>query len=418
MWAELQAMWYNPLNVINVEFYIVVILGIIAWSAATNTMADFERLYDPYSYYARPLDSLGTRFFWGGTILVVISGISQWLVKADLSGIIDFQRPSLGGILLNVLVYFMAGLVLLSQANLTRLTVGWEYQKIKVTAELAKQWAKYGLTLLGVITAIVFFLPTSYTLGFLNSAGIVVQNILQFLVFLIQLLIYLFLLPFMWLASLFEPQAEPQHFLPPQVPALPPSAPTAPPPPWLEVVKSLMFWLLVLATVAYFTKVYLNDHPELSRLLRNFRPVNLILNLWQQLWRRIWGLAQSGLEMMPKRIRFSRGEASTPAADGVWSWLGLRRLTPRAQIIRYYLNILERAQRRGYPRKTHQTPYEYEPDLGETAPNVQPEIKALTESFVQARYSQEAIAEEERKSVKQYWRQIRRELRKKGKKTQ
>jgi hypothetical protein len=186
----------------------------------------------------------------------------------------------------------------------------------------------------------------------------------------------------------------------------------------LEVVKSLLFWLLVLTTVTYFTKVYLNDHPELSRLLRNFRPVNLILNLWQQLWRRIWGLAQSGLEMMPKRIRFSRGEASTPAADGVWSWLGLRRLTPRAQIIRYYLNILERAQRRGYPRKTHQTPYEYEPDLGETAPNVQPEIKALTESFVQARYSQEAIAEEERKSVKQYWRQIRRELRKKGKKTQ
>ena len=206
MWAELQAIWYNPLNAINIEFYIVVILGIIAWSAATNTMADFELLYDPYSYYARPLDSLATRFFWGGTILVVISGISQWLVKADLSGIIDFERPSLGGILLNVLLYFMAGLVLLSQANLTRLTVGWEYQKIKVTAELAKQWAKYGLVLLGVITAIVFFLPTSYTLGFLNSAGIVVQNILQFLVFLIQLLIYLFLLPFIWLMTMFGRQ--------------------------------------------------------------------------------------------------------------------------------------------------------------------------------------------------------------------
>jgi len=175
-----------------------------------------------------------------------------------------------------------------------------------------------------------------------------------------------------------------------------------------------MFWLLVLATVAYFTKVYLNDHPELARLLRNFRPVNLILNLWQQLWRRLWDLAQSGLEMMPKKLKFSRGESSPPAADDVWRWLGLRRLSPRAQIIRYYLNILQRAQKRGYPRKTHQTPYEYEPDLSQTAPNVQPEIKALTDAFVQARYSQEAIAEEERISVKRYWQHIRRELRKRA----
>ena len=75
----------------------------LAWSTATATMEDFEALYDPYSIHTRPMEGLATRFFWGGTVLVLISGMSQWIARAGAASLIDYQRPSLGGILLNVL---------------------------------------------------------------------------------------------------------------------------------------------------------------------------------------------------------------------------------------------------------------------------------------------------------------------------
>ncbi len=414
MWAELEALWYDPLNLINVEFYVVIVLAILAWTTATATMDDFEALYDPYSIHTRPMEGLTTRFFWGGTILVLISGVSQWVARAGAASLIDYQRPSLNDILINVLVYFMAGLVLLSQANLTRLLVGWQYQKITMTSSLVKQWARYGLLFLGIISLVVFFLPTSYTLGFLNSAGIIIQNLIRMIVFLVELLLFLIALPFLWLASLFESPAEMPRFVPPEAPPMVPHSPAATPSLWLEALKSLMFWLLVLASVAYFVRVYFNDHPELLQWLKEFKPVKLISIFLKQLWQQLWGLARTGLEAIPKKINLFGGEESLSPLAGGWNWFGLRGLSPRAQIVRYYLNILQRAEKQGPARRSHQTPYEYQPDLSRATPTVEPEVKALTDAFVQARYSRQEIEKERATSVRGYWQQIRRALRTRG----
>jgi hypothetical protein len=411
MWAELEALWYDPLNLINVEFYVVIILAMLAWTIATATMDDFEALYDPYSIHTRPMESLTTRFFWGGTILVLISGVSQWVARAGAASLLDYQRPSLSEILINVLVYFMAGLVLLSQANLTRLLVGWQYQKITITRSLAKQWARYGLLFLGVITLVVFFLPTSYTLGFLNSAGIIIQSLIRIIVFLVELLLFLITLPLMWLASLFESPAEMPRFVPPAAPPMATPPPAATPSLWLEALKSLAFWLLVLATVAYFVKIYFNDHPELIQWLKDFKPVKLITAFLAQLWQQLWGLARTGLEALPTRIKLFGGEEPLSPLAGGWGWFGLRGLSPRAQIVRYYLNILRRAEKQGLVRHSNQTPYEYQPDLSRATPTVEPAIKALTDAFVHARYSQQVIEKTQVASVRGYWQQIRRALR-------
>jgi hypothetical protein len=305
----------------------------------------------------------------------------------------------------------MAGLVLLSQANLTRLLVGWQYQKITISGGLVKQWARYGLLFLGLITLVVFFMPTSYTLGFLNSAGIVLQSLISILIFIIELLLFLIALPFLWLASFFESPAEAPRFLPPQAPPIMPATPTAAPSLWLEALKSLIFWLLVLAGAAYFIKIYFNDHPELLQWLKAFKPVKLITALLQQLWQQLRGLARTGLEAIPKRIKLFGGKESLSPLAGDWNWFGLRGLSPRAQIVRYYLNILRRAEKQGTPRQPHQTPYEYQPDLSQVTPTVEREVKALTNAFVQARFSRQEIEKEEANSVRGYWQQIRRALR-------
>jgi hypothetical protein len=73
----------------------------------------------------------------------------------------------------------------------------------------------------------------------------------------------------------------------------------------------------------------------------------------------------------------------------------------------YYLNIVERAARHGAVRHKHQTPFEYETDLSQAVPEVQPAVNLLTEAFVRARYSQESFEETQAGLVKVLWQQIR-----------
>ncbi len=414
IWAELQLIWQDPFNnFITIEFFILWMLAFIAWLVATNTMADFEELHDPPFRWNNtlPLDNLATRFFWGGIILVLISGITQWILRAGLPILTDFQRPSLGGIIFNVLVYFTLGLVLLSQAHLTSLLVRWKIQKITVASDLVKQWAKYGFLFLGLITLVAFFLPTNYTLGFLASAAIVIRYLLAILMFIYELLLLLIFLPFVWLLSLLGQSPEMPAPAPIQPPLFPESAPEARPTiPWLEAIRSLIFWLVALAMIWYLVKIYLNDHPELTELLTSFKPVGFMINLLKQLWQQLRRLVRMGVGMIPKKVTLSEPEGETVASTRQWSWFGLRGLPPRQRILQYYLNILKRAESGGPVRKTGQTPYEYEPNLSQVVPDAQMEVKALTQIFVRARYSRENFDEEQVTRVKGQWQQIRQAL--------
>jgi hypothetical protein len=418
VWADLQVMWQNPLNVINYEFYVVIVLAFISWLVATNTMVDFEKLYDPFTFRSEriaPLDGLAVRFFWGGIILVVISGMSYWITKLGLSSLVDFKRPSAGGIIINVLIYFVLGLVLLSQANLARLMMGWRFQKIEVRPGLVRQWAKYGLIFLGLITFVVFFLPTSYSLGFLTSAAIVINYVLSFIFSLIQILFLLISLPLAWLLSLLSNSPEdsaPIIEQPP--PSLLESQPEPTPIPWLEALRSLAFWLLTVVIVWYLVKIYLNDHPELLESLKRFKPIRLLVDLLKQLWQWVTGLAQSSFEMVSARIKLPGQKGGNLSSDQGWNWFRWGRLSARERILYYYLNILKRAEKRRLARRIHQTPYEYEPNLGQAVPDVQTEVHELTDVFVRARYSQEGFNETHVAAVKRQWRRIRQELRNLG----
>lgn len=413
--ADLQAMWQNPLNVVSLEFYVMLLLALGIWTAATNTIADFEALYDPFTLRtgtSAPLERLATRFFWGGILLVLISGVSQLIVKFGLSSLTDFQRPTLGGIIINVLVYFALGLVLLSQANLARLMLRWRVQRIEFSPGLVKQWAKYGFIFLGLITFVIFFLPTGYTMGFLTSAGVVLGIVINVLALLVQLLLFLILLPFILLLSLFGNTPRNPINISLQPSSVMDAAAGGASVPWWEALRSLIFWLLALAIVWYLVKVYLSERPELLQLLKRFKSINLIVILFKQLWQWLTGVARTGLEMMSERIKLP-GQAgdTTPFARG-WNWFGLmRRLSARERILYYYLNILKRVEKLGPARQAHQTPYEYEPDLGQTVPEARTEVHELTDVFVRARYSREGFSEKQATSVKRQWQRIRQALR-------
>lgn len=414
--TDLQAMWENPINVINLEFYVMLLLALISWTAATNTAVDFEALYDPLTFRVGkivPLERLATRFFWGGILLVLISGVSQLIVKFGPSSLTDFRRPTLGGILINVLVYFILGLVLLSQANLARLMMRWRIQKVEIGSGLVKRWAKYGLIFLGLITFIVFFLPTGYTLGFLTSAGIILRYVISVLTLVVRILLFLIFLPFILLLKLLLGNAPPNPMdIPPQSsPLLNPSDGGGASVPWWEALRSFLFWLLALAIVWYLVKVYLSEHPGLLQSLKRFKPIDLVIDFLKQLWQWLTGVAQTGFEMVSERIKLPGQRGETASFAGGWNLFGLRRLSARERILYYYLNILKRVEKSGPVRQPQQTPYEYEPELGQTVPEAQTEVHTLTDVFVRARYSREGFDEEQVSLVKRQWQRIRQALR-------
>jgi hypothetical protein len=115
--------------------------------------------------------------------------------------------------------------------------------------------------------------------------------------------------------------------------------------------------------------------------------------------------------MVSERIKLPGQAGKTnPFARG-WNWFGLRRLSARERILQYYLNILKRVEKSGPVRQPQQTPYEYEPELGQTVPEAQTEVHTLTDIFVRARYSREGFDEEQVSLVKRQWQRIRQALR-------
>jgi hypothetical protein len=189
---------------------------------------------------------------------------------------------------------------------------------------------------------------------------------------------------------------------------------STPTPGWLEVLRSLAFWVVALSAMGYMLKIYFDDHPEILEQLKSFRFVGVLIALLAEFWRYFRGWVQSGLDMIPKRIKKREPGSKGVSAGEVWDWLGLRRLSPRERILYYYLNILKRAGQEGVPRKNHQTPYEFEPSLSRTTPDVQPEIHELTDIFVHARYSRTNFTDEQTVLVKALWQRVRRALRSKA----
>jgi hypothetical protein len=305
----------------------------------------------------------------------------------------------------------MAGLILISQVNLTRLMIRWRFQKTTVVPGLAHQWAKYGFIFLVLVTLVAFLLPTQYTLGLLTTVGLFVEFLINIFLFILQLLFILITLPLSWLLNLLGVEDTGSRRPPQRVPPPDLGPQGAGMPSWVEIVRSLLFWGLTLAILAYLIKTYLEDHPELLQHLKGFRPLAFLLHLIAQLWGWVTHWTEAGLAMLPKRASQGGGDASATSGLQSRSWLNLRRLSPRDRILYYYLNTLKRAEQRGAPRPADQTPYEYESRLNQSAPDAQAEVHELTQSFVHARYSREAFSEAQASLVQQWWQKIRRALR-------
>ncbi|MBW1779544.1 MAG: DUF4129 domain-containing protein [Deltaproteobacteria bacterium] len=409
--ADIESWPAKPLNILSMEFIIVCVLSFLIWTATTNTMKAFDALFDRSLVQSRevdPFSSLTNRFYYGGGLLIFITGVTQWILRAGLGVLTDLGRPGIQGVLLNVLIYFVLGLILLSQTQLNILFANWRSQKMDVSANLIKRWTLYGITILVIVGMVAFLLPTGYTLGFLSSVKLMLQYGIHMIIYLVQLIWIIIMFPLKWFLSLFP--LDPVQFqqesrdLPAFFPEKEIAAPAS------DVVHSFIFWLIFLAVVVFLLGCYLKDHPELLNWTRHLRVRYPWFTWLVRLWQWLKGGARAVSEFIPRPVIIQTQKPDEKPGSHRRR-IRFAKMSARKRIIYYYLSTLKTAERSGCRRHKSQTPKEFANQLVEVLPHMDGEIDLLTQTFLHARYSRDISSHHQALSVKMIWKTIRSALR-------
>lgn len=400
----------NPLAVLDLEILFAFGLVAIAWQAAGDTLSDLEQIEDPTGIPTQdaPIpNNLTSRFFVGGLLMLIFSGIA----RADREALLTFQFSVSYGVVLNVLIYFVAGLLLIGQMQLARLQTLWQMQGIKVADDLPARWARYTLTFLGLAGLLAFVLPTRYTAGLLGLLG----NAIYTLVAIVYFLIYMLVLPVALLISFLLDRLglRPNQNLPVQPP---PPLPTPPSPenlaeavnPWLDYLRSILVWVIVVAMVSYVVISYFRERPELVKALTSLKPIRALRRWWAALRGRVGGWMSDLNARLPRDLWqrwFSR------ALPRPFNFFRLGAASPPEQITYYYLSLLRRAEQSGFARRPAQTPAEYQPTLTTELPDAQTDTEQMTREFIEARYSLHPMDAQHVRRVRAAWERVRTALR-------
>ena len=409
VWAEIRGWPREPLSFLDINTIFAYLTLVIAWQVTTITLGDLARIGEPRQQDDRqrpPLADLTTRFFWGGVVLMILVGIN----RVRFSALLDFQRPSIPGVVVNAMVYFGLGLVMLGQVHYARLRERWQAEAMPIDQDIVGRWVRYALTFAALAILVALLLPTHYALGLLQVAGAV----FELLAAVIWFFFYVLSLPLLWLFYLLTRNRPPPDQEPPlvdhlpQMPEIGPEGGAGDRLGWLEVVRSVLFWAVLVGTAAYLVRSYVGDRPELLEMIRGIRPLAALESWLVALWRRLAGWAEAVGERLPRRARRREADPASAAPSGPFRPGGR---SPRERILFYYASLLRQAAEQGVPRGPAQTPHEYAASLAPHISQAEEEMGELTDAFVEARYSRHEIDRGSARVVRAAWRRIREALR-------
>jgi hypothetical protein len=409
-WAGVQAdisTWLRePSRILSAQMILAVLLSLLSWFASTQTLRDLERLDEPLEFsrgFPSPVATLSARFTWGGALLLLVAGIT----RVGLAALLDMDRPPVPGLVLNVLLYFLLGLVMLGQVRFVALRKEWRGQKAEVADELRGQWVRSSLIFIGLAAVVAFLLPTGYTTYLLDVLGIALGVIVQVLYLVGAVLMFLLSLPFWLIAKLLMGNQAPA-LSPPALPFSPPRQPelARTPPDWLGVARALFFWAVFLGIAFYLVRGFFREHPDIWRAIVSFAPLRWLLGVWRALRGRFreWEVALR--ERLPRRQR----QQTTGASGGLTTGSRSRWRSNRGRVLYYYLNVVRRANKAGLVRRASQTPDEYGVILERNLPDTCEDVAFLTDAFKEARYSSHTVEPVVVHRARAGWQRVKRAL--------
>jgi hypothetical protein len=423
LWSE------NPFSFFSVGFIVTSLIVALFWFIAAALAravkeleaAPIERalsVTDP-GYYLRStmphhgrtdrqsrLNYIVGLFFGGGVLLLLLTGFS----RVDVRDMILLQHPRSSGIILNAMVYFLLGFLIVSQAQYTILRANWELQDIPILGKLGRRWMWLVLGFLLLIGLVAALLPVNYSVGLIDTLSTIIRWIMYVIVQIAFLFLFLLSYVIGLVMRLFSrdsesaPPPEMQRATPPQAP---PGAEALGPAPWWQLVRSIIFWGVLAALVGYSIYHFARDRWGLFQGLSASRLFRWLRGLWQG----FWGGTRRALQLLGQEIERRVAARRARAARRGWFFLPLGRLSPRDKVRYFYVSILHRSADQGFGRLPAMTPLEYEATLRSNMPEVSGEVDGLTEAFLEARYSEHPIDQSGASLVQRLWQQVKAALR-------
>ncbi len=167
----------------------------------------------------------------------------------------------------------------------------------------------------------------------------------------------------------------------------------------------------------YFFKVRRSALGTIPRLT----VIDWLVSVWVWIASLLRGVSTRIVSAVREGVQKLISAAPRQIAETEWRYLKLRGLTSRQRVIFYYLALVRRGEESGKPRRPSQTPYEYAISLSaamdkempkpgpQPAPDV--DIHAITDNFIQAKYSRHEISLQQADEVHNIWKRLRKLLR-------
>jgi hypothetical protein len=341
------------------------------------------------------------RWVIGGILLVILAAGSRYDLP-ESGGFLGVIRQNIDPTVITaIIIYFLAGLVLISQGQLALMRSRWILQKTPSAPAVLQNWPVYALIIIVLIGIVAAMLPLGGTFYLAQILSTILGAIYFFLFGVFRFFLSLFLMLLSWLSG--EPVEEPP---PPQEPAPTPQFEPVPPseaimPPW---AGGLVFWAFAAILLGYAAYIYFSGKGT------NFAWAKRIWAMLRTRWLMLFGAYQQWQAARLRAQAARAEEALRGNGRGLPDWLRLRGLDADRQVRYYYLALLHRAEEAGLPRKEAETPLHYAPRLAEQIEADDANraaIADLTEAFVQVRYAGTHVAPDRLAYLKQIWRQLK-----------
>lgn len=415
----------KPLDSFLDGYFIVgAIVVLLAWLMSTAMTEDLlamalqpDDLYvvrgvgDRWQDTARPvytdrpaiLRRFVARWVVGGILLVIFAAGSRYDLPE--SGIFGIVRQNIDPTVIGaIIVYFLAGLVLISQGQLALMRSRWILQKVPSAPSVLQNWPVFALIVIVLIGIIAAMLPLGGTFYLAQILSAILGGIYFFLFGVFRFFLTLLLAVISWLTG--DP---PQEIPPPQPPmptpdlALPPES-AATLPPW---TGGIFFWAFAAMLLGYAAYIYFGGKGK------DFAWARRIWAMLRMRWMLLFGAYQQWQAARLRAQAARAEEALRSGRQGLPGWLSLRGLDPDRQVRYYYLALLHRAEEAGLPRHQAETPLHYAPRLAtelEADDENRAAISDLTDAFVKVRYAGAHVAPDRLARIKEMWRLLKKRL--------
>ncbi len=418
-WIDIQ-LWQKDffVNFFSGEFLGAAVIAWVAWTITgmfTGVLLDLEGdvlFADDESRAVLLSDRPGARqrlaerfFLVGGLMIFMIA-----LLRLDL-GALDLNLPIVRTGVGWLVVYLLLGLALLGLSNFAVLRARWGWDRVPLARNLAGQWALYTLLFVVGVALLAVLLPTSYSVGLLAILGyiiLLIVEVMRYLLVLVAIPIMLFILFVLSLLGVGQ-----SNVSLPEVEFTPPPLPAGGELSWLALLRSVLFWVVMIGVVFFAFRHYLRQRQDLLERLRRLPGVKQLLAAWQWLRARV-GHANQRLRAAWTASRQRQRSSADISSTTPRRFANPGHLSARERVLFFYLAMVHRGSEAGIRRQPGQTPYEYAQSLEAALPENFEDVASLTDSFVEARYSRHDISTEQAGTVQTLWERIKRALRRRG----